>query len=196
MKFTPLHSERLLLRPLTDDDAEDLALRRSDPTTAEFQSWTVPFTVERARELIAKANQHGGPVEGAWYQAAVEQKKTGKVLGDVAMFVEEGGRNALIGYTLHVWARGHWYATEAAGRLVEYLVEDVGVHRVEASTDPGNLASSRVLERLGFTLEGVKRESFWIDGRFADDAIWGLLAVEWRERRGPATQRDPSVSKS
>lgn len=196
MSFTPLHSERLLLRPLTEADAEDLAVRRSDPTTAEFQAWTVPYSVERARELIATVNVNDGPVEGAWYQVAVEQKKSGKVLGDLAMFVEEGGRTALIGYTLHVWSRGHWFATEAAGRLVEYLVEDIGVHRVEASTDPANRASSRVLERLGFTLEGVKRESFWLDDHFSDDAIWGLLAPEWRERRGPATHRDPSVSES
>ena len=75
--------------------------------------------------------------------------------------------------------------------MIDHLVTHVGVHRVEASTDPRNVASNRVLERLGFTREGVKRESYWLGDDVSDDAMWGLLAREWRA----ATACDPTVAK-
>ena len=60
------------------------------------------------------------------------------------------------------------------------------VHRVEARLDPRNVRSAALLERLGFTLEGVARESFWDDGEWTDDAIYGLLGREY-EPRDPGT---------
>ncbi len=96
--------------------------------------------------------------------------------------MSEDGKTAEIGYTLHAWARGNGYATEAVGRVIEYLVETRGAHRIEASTDPANVASIGVLERLGFRSEGVRREAYWKGDVVTDDAVFGLLAREWRAR--------------
>ena len=105
---------------------------------------------------------------------------TGETVGDVVAFLTPNGRTAEIGYTLDASARGRGYATEAAAAMIDHLVDITGVHRIEASTHPDNVASNRVLERLGFTLEGVKRESYWVEDIVTDDAIWGLLARDWR----------------
>ncbi|WP_062070685.1 GNAT family N-acetyltransferase [Demequina sediminicola] len=181
--FTPLQTERLTLRTMTLDDAEDLAERRSDTTTAQYQAWRAPYPVERARELIAEVTSRPGPMPGHWYQLAVVRKRDGKVLGDVAIHLSNNGKTAEVGFTLHPWARGHHYATEATARMVDYAVFDLNVHRVEAMTHPGNLASVRVLDRIGFQAEGVLREAYWVDDEVMDDAIYGLLAREWRARR-------------
>ena len=117
-----------------------------------------------------------------WFGVTAVESKTGAIVGDIAVFMTANGKTAELGYTLHPWARGKGYATEAAARMIEHLVADVGVHRIEASTHPRNVASNRVLERLGFTLEGVKRESYWLGDAVSDDAMWGLLAREWRAR--------------
>ncbi len=161
MEKLPLQSERLILRPMARDDAADLATRRSDPETARFQSWTVPYTIERARALIDEVSLHDEPTPGSWFQFAVERREDGRVVGDLAVRLADDGRTAEIGFTLHPWARGLGYATEAATRLIDYLVDSRDIHRVEASADPTNAASIRVLSRLGFTAEGVKRESYW-----------------------------------
>ena len=182
MGFTPRQTARLTLRPLTMDDADDLAERRSDPGTAEFQAWTLPYTLERAKSLIEDVNGHPWPTPGEWHQLAVVETASGRIVGDATFFLAEHGHTAEIGYTLHAWARGRGYATEAAAALIDHLVDEIGVHRLEASTHPENVASNRVLERLGFSLEGIKRESYWVEDVVTDDAIWGLLARDWSAR--------------
>ncbi|WP_284328038.1 GNAT family N-acetyltransferase [Demequina litorisediminis] len=123
------------------------------------------------------------PLPETGTRLAVERKRDGKVLGDVALFLSGNGRTAEVGFTLHPWARGHHYATEATARLVDYAVFDLGVHRIEASTHPHNIASVRVLERIGFLAEGIRREAYWVEDEVSDDAIYGLLAREWMSRR-------------
>lgn len=184
MPFSPRSSARLTLRPLTLDDAADLAHRRSDPATAEFQAWTIPYSLERAVALILDVSKHEWVTPGEWHQLAVDETESGRTVGDVTFYLASHGHTAEIGYTLHPWARGKGYATEAAAALIDHLVDDIGVHRLEASTHPDNIASNRVLERLGFALEGVKRESYWVGDVVTDDAMWGMLARDWTARRG------------
>jgi RimJ/RimL family protein N-acetyltransferase len=185
MPFEPRTTERLLLRPLTIDDAADLALRRSDPATAEFQAWTVPYSLERAVALIDDLTKHEWVTPGEWHQLAVVERESGRTVGDVTFYLAHHGHTAEIGYTLHTWARGKGYATEAAAALIDHLVDDLGIHRIEASTHPDNIASNRVLERLGLVLEGIKKESYWVNDVVTDDAMWGMLARDWVQRRRP-----------
>ncbi len=181
--FAPLHTARLVLRPFTEADAEDFAARRSDPETAMYQAWRVPYSVEKALELIRESARHEGPMPGHWYQLDVQRLADDRTVGDVAVYLHDHGHTAEIGYTLHTWARRKGYATEAAAALIDHLVDVTGVHRIEAATHPDNRRSIQVLERLGFVAEGVKREAFWVEDEVSDDAIFGLLARDWTANR-------------
>ena len=178
--FAPRTTARLLLRPIGADDAAELAERRSDPTTAEYQGWSVPYSVEKAQTLVAECVTLGGPTPGSWYQIIVVERATQRTIGDVAVHLSDNAKTAEIGYTLNPGARGLGYATEAASALCHYLITDGGVHRLQASTHPDNAASIRVLTRLGFQPEGIRRESYWVDDVVTDDALFGLLAREFQ----------------
>ena len=149
MAFAPWTTERLRIRALEPADAEDMAERRSDPTTAEYQSWEYPYSVERALDMIAEAARVDRPTPGAWFMAGVEEIESGRVVGDIAVYVQPDGHTAEIGYQLHVWARGRGYATEASRGLVRHAFERVHAHRLVADIVPDNLRSMRLAVRLG-----------------------------------------------
>lgn len=164
---------------MTPDDAEDLAVRRSDPSTAEFQAWETPYPLERAVAMIDQLVELGEPTLGHWFQFAIERLADGVVVGDVALRLDADGHNAEIGFTLHPWACGHGYATEASAAVIAHAFAEWPLHRFEASVDPRNAASVRVLERLGFRHEGTSIESYWLGDSVTDDARFGLLRREW-----------------
>jgi aminoglycoside 6'-N-acetyltransferase len=161
------------------DDAADLAERRSDPATAEFQAWTIPYPLDKATAMIEGMIAQGGPQLGSWFQFAMDRREDGVTVGDLAFRLADDGRNAELGFTLHPWARGQGFATEGGRALLEYGFTVWGVHRFEASCHPGNVASSRLLGTLGFRYEGTSIESYWVGDVVSDDAHYALLRREW-----------------
>jgi RimJ/RimL family protein N-acetyltransferase len=181
--FLPLATERVLLRPFRAQDAEPFAAYRSDPDVARYQSWTAPYDVADAKRLIGDMSGMDGPQPAAWVQIAIELD--GALIGDVAVGVDATGTIATIGYTLAPSHQGRGLAREAVGAVVDRLFELTGVHRVEASLDPRNVASARLVESLGFELEGVAVEAVRDGDGWLDDARYALTAgahAAWRDR--------------
>jgi RimJ/RimL family protein N-acetyltransferase len=118
----------------------------------------------------------------------VDERRTGRgavvVLDESGSFVGGGGLRNLrweegigdVAYWLRPDARGRGLATRAA-RLLASWAFDLGLQRVQALTAPENVASQRVLERAGFTREGVVRSQPWRDGR-RDQVMFSLLRGE------------------
>ena len=63
---------------------------------------------------------------------------------------------------------------------MEYLFDELDLHRVRANVDPANVGAIRVLEQTGFRLEGEFLESLWFNGRYIDEVWFALLAREWQ----------------
>jgi ribosomal-protein-serine acetyltransferase len=101
--------------------------------------------------------------------------------GCVCWHINRQNRNAEIGYWLGREFLGRGLATRAARKVLGYLFEVEDLHRVEMQCAVANIASRAIPERLGFRLEGIRRESHWITTRFLDHAVYGLLATEWRQ---------------
>ena len=113
---------------------------------------------------------------------AVELRATGEVVGDVTLTVDPEHRQGEIGFSFHPDHQGHGYATEAARALIAYAFENHDLHRVCGRLEPRNVASARVLEKLGMRREGLLIENEWVKGEWQSEAIYALLAREWAER--------------
>ncbi len=179
MTFSAIRTDRLVLRDLTDLDADDLVEYRNDEQTASLQDWALPYTHDRARAVIGGATEADWPVSGDWYQVAIEYDH--RLAGDLGIGRSADGLQAEIGYTLAPWARGRGLATEAVAAILDLLFSE-GVHRVVAGVDPANDASAKLLQRLGFRHEGRFVSAAFIRDRWWDDDRYGLLADEWRAR--------------
>jgi aminoglycoside 6'-N-acetyltransferase len=179
--FLPIATARLVLRRFREEDAEVLAAYRSDPDVARYQSWAAPYGVVAARSLLDAQSMLEGPTRGEWIQIAVE--RDGHLIGDVAVELGADGLTATIGYTVATAHQGRGLATEAVGAIVDRLFDELAVERVQASLDPRNTASARVVERLGFVHEGTAVASVLHDGEWTDDARYALTAEDHRARR-------------
>jgi RimJ/RimL family protein N-acetyltransferase len=171
-------TERLVLRRFRSADAETLAAYRSAPEVARYQSWRAPYPLERARyavETMAAAD----PAQPGWFQYAVELKATRTHIGDVGVNLNDNLMQADIGYTVAPERQGHGYATEAVRAVLDRLFRVQGLHKVSAECDARNTASARLLERVGFTREGLLRQHTWIKDEWTDDLLYGLLEAEF-----------------
>jgi ribosomal protein S18 acetylase RimI-like enzyme len=142
---------------------------------ARYQSWSVPYPVERALDDIRAQLAFAGPVPGEWVQLAVEH---GACWPATSRCTSTTPVSWLPSATR--WIRpsraGAW-PIEAVGAVVDALLAD-GVLRVTAECDPRNHPSRRVLERLGFEREGLLRRHYRAPEGWVDEERWGLLAED------------------
>ncbi|QRK11568.1 GNAT family N-acetyltransferase [Archangium violaceum] len=107
----------------------------------------------------------------------------GRIIGTVA--ARELSRfhgRVEIGYMLSSAYHGRGIGTRAVTWVLERLFEWPFLHRVWLTTAADNLASQGLARKLGFTLEGVMREHYLIEGQRKDQQVWGLLRSQWEAR--------------
>ena len=114
--------------------------------------------------------------KGQWFFI---EKGDGTKIGYVAHFKSKGC--IAIGYMLVPNERGKGYGTEAIRLMVDYLFLAKDIVRIQAETHPQNKTSSRVLEKAGFSKEGVIRKSFFSRGVWRDTALYSILREEWKQ---------------
>jgi RimJ/RimL family protein N-acetyltransferase len=171
-------TSRLRLRPFVEGDADAVTALMSDAHVLRF--WDAPPWREpgRAERFLAVCGEMAERGTGA--RVAVDRATDGAFLGwcGVSGYSSQH-RSASLGfvYAAHAWGQG--YATEAAAALVGWAFGTLDLHRVQAEADTRNVACRRVLEKLGFTLEGTLREDCVVDGVVSDSWVFGLLRHEW-----------------
>jgi RimJ/RimL family protein N-acetyltransferase len=162
-------------------DREAIFSYRSDPETHQYLS-AVPRSVEDIAAFIQKSAAQFN-VSGSWYQLAIVDRASQQLIGDIGIHfldTDPEGRQAEIGYTLHRAFRGQGYATEALTAVIDHLFYSLKKHRITASIDPKNLKSIALVERLGFRKEAHFKEGLFFKGEWVDDAVYALLAKEWK----------------
>ncbi len=181
--FVQIESPRLLLRRFADADLAAYLAYLNDPLVARYQSWE-SFTERQARELIEqqKTREPGRP--GEWFTFAAELKETGALAGHVALSVKaDDPRQAEVGFTVAREFQGRGLAGEAAERVLEYVFEELRLHRVVAVTDCENVRSAALLERLGMRREAHFVENVWFKGAWGSEYLYAILRREWRPKR-------------
>ena len=96
-----------------------------------------------------------------------------------------------LGYDLapRYWGRG--YATEAARAIVRFGFEELGLHRIWSWCIADNVASARVMEKVGMRLEGRQRDKERFKGRWWDRLLYAILEDEWRAGQARALTTCP-----
>ncbi len=180
-----LQTDRLIVRMLAREDITEFTRYRNLPDVSRYQDWPTPYTRDLAHQLVDEMDALAGPTEGGWVQLALDLD--GRLIGDVAVWLDADGALAMIGYTLAPDAQGRGYAVEAVDAVVHWLFRRKHVHRIAATIDPRNVASARVLERCGFEYIGTARASALIAGEWTDDARFSLLQPDWEAWRSRPT---------
>lgn len=150
-----IETVRLLLRWQTEPDAEQMFARyASDPEVTRYLTWGPHQSVDETLAFLRQRAAEQPP--GHVFNWLVYPRFGGLLLGSIGCRVE--GHVVQFGYC---YARDTWgqgYATEAARTMVSVWLDEPGVWRVQAFCDPENVASARVLEKAGLTLEGTLRK--------------------------------------
>ncbi len=178
-----LHTLRLALVPVSLEDVPALFVLAQNPATIEdFQ-----YTAEKPEDVEK------------WVREAVESDTcswTVRLDGQVIGLVEADIRRDAIaraGYFIDQGRQGQGYATEALRAAVDWVFNETPVHRVEADISPGNTASCRVVEKLGFRYEGQLRKNFFFKEQWLDSLEYSLLRDEWQALSKAPAEPTPSL---
>jgi RimJ/RimL family protein N-acetyltransferase len=181
----PLRTARLVLRPMTEEDVDDIHAYQSRADVCRY----VPFEPRTRDEVAEKVARYSTALalngDGDFWQLAIERASDrGRVIGDL-YFTIKSAVNATgeIGWTLHPDFTGQGYMTEAASAILELAFARLGLHRVRAELDPRNDASMALCTRLGMREEAHFVEDLWFKGAWGDTVIYAILDREWPPRR-------------
>lgn len=164
--FTPLTTERLIIRRFRRQDADDLYEYLSDPQVYRFEPGE---PIDRAQAAQRAAAMAGSP--DFW---AVELQAAGKVIGQVYLKQIEPAEHLTceLGYILNPAYQRQGYGSEAAAALVQYALAVGGMHRVVAHCNPENTASWKLLENIGFRREGLLKQNIFFRRSEASEPLW------------------------
>jgi RimJ/RimL family protein N-acetyltransferase len=148
-----LITPRLLLRPFMAEDVLRVHPIYSDPKVMRYVATGPMADLAYTRRLIEDYSDH--QIQHGFSFWAVIVRESGVLIGDAGLYRTPGGEVEL-GYTLGAawWGRG--YATEAAGTWLRVAFEELGMNEVVALAEPANVASLRVLEKLGMQRAGER----------------------------------------
>ncbi|NLU77456.1 GNAT family N-acetyltransferase [Micromonospora sp. HNM0581] len=187
--FTIALGEDAELRPLNPWHAEEF-LGNLDRAREHISPWVSPSFVatdlDGARQVLRRyadrwARDDGG-IWGIW--------SGGILVGGVLLVSLDAATGVCeAGCWLEPAAEGRGLVTRAVGRLIDWVLVERGLHRVEWRTDAGNVRSIAVARRLGMRRDGVLREMLpGLRGR-VDLEVWSVLAPEWRAWRAGTASR-------
>ena len=178
-KFSPISCERVRLRDFTTADLSVFAAYRNDPAVARYQSWSEYSMADaEAFFMLQKVLYFAQP--GSWYQIAIADNQTDKLLGDcVIHFLEHDNRQVELGMTLATENQGKGYGREVMVVLMDFLFNRLDMHRVIALTDALNTGSIKLLETMGFRREAHYVENVWFKGQWGSEYLYAMLKREF-----------------
>ncbi|WP_181806972.1 GNAT family N-acetyltransferase [Streptomyces shenzhenensis] len=179
-----ISTERLVLRPLDEDDVPALTEMMNDEQVGAWTSVPQPYSEDAARRWITE-NAPAERLNGRGLDLAVTEFLTQRLVGVVRLTKTNWHiRSTELSYIIAPWARGEGYASEAALATAQWLLGDQKFERIELRTAADNAAAQQVAQKIGCISEGVLRsacivhvrteDGTWADVR-SDYIVWSLL---------------------
>lgn len=168
-----------MLRRISCDDIPFVFSASRHPGFCDGMRWSPPVTQE---ELLAPYEKNLSAWEaGTAYTFTIERKDTSALIGRIAIRCQEG----------NCWNLGFWthpdyqrlgYMTEAATAVLAFGFETLTARQIEAAHATWNIASRRVLQKIGMSFVRHVPQGFQKDGRWIAEDLLAISAVEWRKR--------------
>jgi RimJ/RimL family protein N-acetyltransferase len=173
------------LRPFTREDAVGMAAIMADPELIKFTGSATSSADAQAAssEPDEKTYQWYGTraAQDDRLDLAVVDNVSGELVGEVVLNLWDPEANSCNFRTLFgPPGRGRGLGTEAAKLIVGYAFEQLGLHRIGLDVFAFNPRAKRAYEKVGFVVEGVRRDAFRFDGQYTDEIMMAILANEWR----------------
>lgn len=168
-----LKSKRLILRPFTMDDIDDVFLYASDDVVTKYLTWP---SYKDISEIVDVVKTYYIDKSGVF---AIELEEEEKCIGciDLRLYIEDN--KASFGYALNrsYWNKG--YMSEALNLILDFSFSKLELNRVEATHYIGNEGSGRVMQKCGMRYEGTGIQEVKVKGIFYDVVHYAILREEW-----------------
>lgn len=179
-----LIGELVTLRPFIRDDAVPMAEIMADAELIKFTGSATTSVEVNAAPTTPDQRTYD------WYATratqddrldlAVVDNASGALVGEVVLNQWDPAANSCNFRTLFGPAgRGRGLGTEAARLIVGYGFERLRLHRIDLDVFAFNPRAKRAYEKVGFVVEGVRRDAFRFDGEYTDEILMAILAPEW-----------------
>ena len=150
MKTPILETDRLVLRPFSMEDAQDVFYGwERDEEVAKYMFWTSHNDINKTIGWLEKELSKIDAED--WYRWAILSKKTGELLGTGLIYAEEEYSKFEIAYNLSKKSWGFGYTTEAMQEIIKFAKEELKIKDIMGRHAKENPASGKILEKLGFT---------------------------------------------
>ncbi len=178
MPFREIKTERLLLRQMRDADKPKVFEGLSCPEMTKYYgvSYKTLEETERQMEWYRKLREEN---TGIWW-AITFLNNPDQLIGAIGIYNwSHQHQNAEMGFWILPEKQGKGIMKEAGRAVMDYLFRQTKLHRIYALVEPENLPSIKLLEKLGFTHEGLQREVEWKGDRWIDLIWFSVLKQEF-----------------
>jgi len=175
-----INGDRVLLRDVNENDWYEVHQYASKAIVCKYQPWG-PNTITESQTFVKEAVVDLKKSPRKRFVFAIIVKQTEKLIGVIELNIrDENNRISEVGYIIHPAYWGQGFATEAAKLMINYSFTQLNMHRIYATCDPRNIGSSKVLEKIGMTLEGRMRQDLLLKDGWRDSLLYSILEHEWQ----------------
>jgi len=177
-----LITERLILREFKENDWPDVLAYQADPSYLRYYEWR-ERTPKAAQEFVRMFLDQRQEQPRTKCQLAVTLQANHQLIGSCGIRMRTAdAHEGDLGFELSPKHWGQGYATEAARAMLGFGFTQLRLHRIWSWCIADNVASARVLEKLGMQLEGRLRDKEYFKERWWDTLLFAILDYEWREQ--------------
>jgi ribosomal-protein-alanine N-acetyltransferase len=173
-----LKSERLVLKPIEISDLDNIHQLHSLPETDEFNALGIPENIEQTQAIIENWIAENQKEKNQIFTFLINFQN--QFIGLISLNLgKEKYKNAEVWYKIHIdfWNKG--FATEALKTIINFGFNELHLHRITAGCAVKNIGSIRVLEKVGMTLEGRKRQNLPLKTGWSDNFEYAILETDF-----------------
>lgn len=167
-----LQTDRLHIRYFNENDLASVHSYMSDPNIVEHLPEDV-FSERDSMEFIGKNMGENAK------NLAISLKDDERLIGHMVFHKWFAPDTLEIGWVINSLFQGKGYASEAAYRLLEYGFNSLSSHRIIATCQPENVASWKIMEKIGMRKEGHFKQCIYRRGKWIDEYFYAILSKEW-----------------